>query len=156
MNGSFFIGGKLNFTYDEKQVIPNVEPVLEGMGFSLVELKMKTIKGRTQVHLVVYRREGVTIENCSEIHKTILPRLEVFLEDQDIHLEVSSPGIGRVLKDEREYRIFTDVPISVLFEGESEWENGTIKNVCDASLDFDNGNELRSIDKDRIKKVKLV
>ncbi len=131
----------MRFTNEEQQVIEEIEPVIEGLGFITVDLKMKTIKGTLQVHLVVYSKNGVTIENCSEIHRTILPRLEVFLENQEIKLEVASPGIGRILKDEREYRIFIDTAVSILFEGCSEWTNGTIKNVQERTIDFDNGNE---------------
>ncbi len=146
----------MNSVWDEKQILETIEPVIAALGCTVVDVKVKSIKGTIQVRLVVYREEGVTVGDCSEIYKTIYPRLEVFLDNEDINLEVSSPGIGRVLKDKREYRIFTGRPVALLFEGESEWENGTIIEVYPDSLVFEQEKELNTVSFEKIRKVKLV
>ena len=61
------------FTYDEEKQLEDLEPVLNSMGFAVVDLKMKSIHGTQQVHLVIYKNTGVSIEDCSDIYKTIFP-----------------------------------------------------------------------------------
>ncbi len=141
---------------DEKQILETIEPVIATLGFTVVDVKVRSIKGTIQVRLVVYREEGVTLGDCSEIYKTIYPRLEVFLDNEDINLEVSSPGIGRVLKDKREYRIFTGRSVALLFEGESEWEEGVITEVYSDALVFKQENELNTVSFEKIRKAKLM
>ena len=56
-----------------------------------------------QIRAVVYR-EGITgVEDCSKVHRGVLPRLELAFPGQDIYLEVSSPGIDRLIKDGSEF-----------------------------------------------------
>ena len=45
----------------DKTIRAEVEPVLRGMGFALVDLAIGRLKGSTRISLVVYRREGVGI-----------------------------------------------------------------------------------------------
>jgi ribosome maturation factor RimP len=42
------------------------------------------------------------VNDCSRFHKAILPRLELAFPGKDLYLEVSSPGIGRLIKDGNE------------------------------------------------------
>jgi len=49
----------------------------------------------------------VTIGDCEKLTRAILPLLESFpLYGDNDHLEVTSPGLDRVLKREWEYEIF--------------------------------------------------
>ena len=155
-SGSFFIGVQLSFTNDEQQILQSIEPVIESLGNTVVDLKVKTVKKTVHVHLVVYNKQGVTVEDCSEIYKTIYPKLEVMLDKDDINLEVASPGIGRVLKDRREYQIFTDRPVALLLEGDSEWTEGVITEVYPDALVFKQEHELDTISFDTIRKTKLM
>lgn len=156
-NDSFFIIGRIvAFSYDEQNIVDDIEPIFESLGFKLVDLKMKTIKGTAQIHLVVFKDDGVSIEDCSEMYKILFPRLEVLLDKEDIKLEVSSPGIGRVFKDRREYYIFSDIPVALLLQNESEWKNGVIHEVHDDFLEFDEGNGKYTIDFEIIRKAKTI
>lgn len=147
----------MSFSPDEQKAFDDISPIVNSLGFSVVDLKMKTINGTLQIHLVVYADRGVSIEDCSNISKTIYPRLEMNLDREDFSLEVSSPGIGRVLKDKREYGIFQGVPIALLFDGESEWKNGEITLYRDDEfLDFFHENNTERIKLDRIRKAKLI
>jgi ribosome maturation factor RimP len=75
-----------------------VEPVLEGLGFRLVRIRMIGAAGRT-LQIMAERPEGVmTIDDCETASRAISPLLDV--EDpvsSSYDLEVSSPGIDRPL-----------------------------------------------------------
>ena len=72
-----------------------VEPVLGGMGFRLVRVKMT---GST-LQIMAERPDGTfAIEDCEKVSRAVSPLLDV----EDVvaaryHLEVSSPGIDRPL-----------------------------------------------------------
>ncbi len=72
-----------------------VEPLLEGMGFRLVRVRMA---GR-DLQVMAERPDGtLTIDDCVEISRAISPLLDV--EDPisgSYNLEVSSPGVARPL-----------------------------------------------------------
>ncbi|WP_054309116.1 ribosome maturation factor RimP [Mesorhizobium sp. 1M-11] len=75
-----------------------VEPVLRGMGFRLVRVRLSGQHGLT-LQIMAEREDGtMTVEDCEEVSRAISPALDV---DDPIekayHLEVSSPGIDRPL-----------------------------------------------------------
>jgi ribosome maturation factor RimP len=110
-----------------EQVRGELEPVLAGMGYALVELSLARLHGATRALVVVHRPEGIGVEDCTEVSRAILPRLELIEELGDVSLEVSSPGIERTIKSPAEYEIFKDRGVRVLAAGETEWIGGTIE-----------------------------
>lgn len=75
-----------------------VEPVLDGLGFRLVRVKVSSTNGCT-VQIMAERPDGtMTVEGCEAVSRAVSPVLD--LEDplpQAYHLEISSPGIDRPL-----------------------------------------------------------
>jgi ribosome maturation factor RimP len=75
-----------------------VEPVLAGMGFRLVRVRLSGQNGLT-LQIMAERNDGtMDVEGCEEVSRAVSPALDV---DDPIekayHLEVSSPGIDRPL-----------------------------------------------------------
>lgn len=75
-----------------------VEPVIEGLGYRLVRVKISAVNGCT-VQIMAEKPDGTLgIDECEEISKAISPVLDV---DDPVgrayHLEISSPGIDRPL-----------------------------------------------------------
>ena len=79
----------------DDQLISEVEPLVSGMGFSLVELRLGRSHKQNHVALVVYRPEGVSIDDLAAISKNLYPRLELIEELDNLRLQVSSPGLDR-------------------------------------------------------------
>lgn len=132
-----------------------IEPVIRGMGFSLVELSRQQTKGRLQVRLVIYHYRGVGLKDCETIHRTILPRIELIEQSQDIYLEVTSPGITRNIKYANEFSIFVDRQVNVLGEDESDWVFGTIANVDEHELELSTAEGTYKMPIEKIKKARL-
>jgi len=90
----------------EGNVYDDIETLIEGLGFRVVELKAQPIRRALMVSLVVYKPGGIGVDDCAVVHRTVLPRLEAVLARDDIRMEVSSPGIGRKLKSWSEFKAF--------------------------------------------------
>ena len=75
-----------------------VGPVLRGIGFRLVRVRLLGQNGLT-LQIMAEREDGtMTVEDCEEASRALSPALDV--EDpieKAYHLEVSSPGIDRPL-----------------------------------------------------------
>ncbi len=129
-------------------------PIVEGAGYRVVELHAGVIKGRTHVNIVVYRPEGVGIDDCAEIHRTLLPRVELLLDDRDVALQVASPGITRTFKDMSEFAVFTGRGVQVLLR-DDDWIAGRIASVTDTTVELSTGEGPRTIAFDDIQKARL-
>ena len=108
--------------YGENELFSIINPLCEGLNAGIVHLSSTIVKTTLQIRLVVYRKGGIDIDSCSKISKTIVPRLEVWSDNRDINLEVSSPGVGRTLKDAYEFQVFTGEKASLLVD--NDWIHG--------------------------------
>jgi len=75
-----------------------VEPVLIGMGYRLVRVKISGLDGCT-VQIMAERPDGtMTVEDCEDVSRALSPVLDVADPiDRAYRLEVSSPGMDRPL-----------------------------------------------------------
>jgi ribosome maturation factor RimP len=84
-----------------------VEPVLESLGYELVDLEYRR-EGRDMVlRFYIDREGGVTLDDCVEVSREIGALLEI----EDVipgayRLEVSSPGLDRPLKKKEDFDRF--------------------------------------------------
>lgn len=85
-----------------------VEPVLAGIGFRLVRVRLFGQNGLT-LQIMAEREDGtMTVEDCEEVSRAVSPALDV--EDpieKAYHLEVSSPGIDRPLVRKSDFATWT-------------------------------------------------
>jgi ribosome maturation factor RimP len=75
-----------------------IEPVLVGMGFRLIRVRMLNQNGAT-LQIMAEKNDGtMTVEDCEEVSTAVSPVLDVEDPiDREYHLEVSSAGIDRPL-----------------------------------------------------------
>src|SRR5215472_18808552 len=74
------------------------EPVLVGMGYRLVRVKISGVDGCT-VQIMAERPDGtMTVEDCERVSRALSPVLDVADPiDRAYRLEISSPGMDRPL-----------------------------------------------------------
>ena len=118
----------------------SLEPLIRGMGMSLVELNVFRSKGRggkaggARVRAVVYK-DGITgVEDCTRVHRAIMPRLDLAFPGQDVYLEVSSPGIDRLIKDGSEFVHYIGRGVNCYRTDISDWTAGILLSVDDKEI----------------------
>src|SRR2546430_3855379 len=84
------------------------EPVLEGLGFRLVRVRISGLAGMT-VQIMAERADGtMTVEDCETVSRTLSPVLDAAdLIERAYRLEISSPGIDRPLVRRSDFERFT-------------------------------------------------
>lgn len=82
-----------------------IEPVLRDHGLTLVDLEWRARVPRSVLRVFVDKPGGVGIGDCERVSREVGDLLEVAgLIEGSYDLEVSSPGLDRLLRSEREYR----------------------------------------------------
>ncbi len=139
----------------EREVREVAEPLLQGLGYSLVDLTVGRLSGSTRINVVIYRKEGVGVDDCAEVSGTLFPRLQTIESLADPSLEVSSPGIDRTLRRPAEYAIFRGRGVKILAGGDTEWTGGIIDRVDEGTLWLRRGRETRGFAISGIRKARL-
>mgnify|MGYP002624705315 CR=1 FL=1 len=116
------------------QAEPRCLRVAEQLGFELVDVE--AVKDTYGVTLRVYidRPEGMDLDGCETFHRALIPLVEPL--DYD-YLEVSSPGVDRPLKRDRDFERALGSEVEVHFyramEGQREtrgiladWDGDTV------------------------------
>lgn len=115
-----------------------VEPVANGLGFSLVRIKITQENGCTLQIMAEDANGRFTIVNCETLSKDLSPVLDVEDPiDREYHLEVSSPGIDRPLVRRRDFERHlgheAKIELSDMINGRKRYR-GVIKAVDDDAV----------------------
>lgn len=104
------MAGKVKTICEEKVV-----PVIENMGYEVVEIEYAKKSDGMNLIFYIDKDEGINIEDCERVSRAIDPLLEEVnpTDDAPYILSVSSPGIDRPLKTERDFKRNLGKEISV-------------------------------------------
>ena len=134
-------------------------PILDEFGFELWDVEY--VKEGSEYYLRAYidKEGGITIDDCVDVSRKLSDKLDEddFIDSEYI-LEVSSPGLGRTLKSDRDFSksigIDTDIKLYKPIDKVKEFE-GILKAFDNDTLTFlIDGNE-RVFNKSEVASVKL-
>jgi ribosome maturation factor RimP len=94
----------LKFTHIAERIKVLAEPILDELSIELVDMVYTTERGKRVLRIFIDKPGGVTLDDCSRVSREIGTILDV--EDiiqQSYSLEVSSPGLDRPLKREKDF-----------------------------------------------------
>ena len=80
-------------------------PIVESRGFELVDVEYVKEAGNWYLRAYVDKVGGITLDDCELVNRAGSDMMDAddFIEDAYI-LEVSSPGLGRQLKKEKDFK----------------------------------------------------
>ncbi len=96
--------------------IDTIEEIIENLGYKLVDYNLiyqgNMVKAKIDIHnpygYISHKDCGIVSKHCEEF---LIEKI-----DENIVLEVSSPGINRILKTERELKVFKGYEIELYFK----------------------------------------
>ena len=134
----------------------SLEPIVRALGMALLEFTVSRHRGSVQVRLVIYKNgDNVGTNDCSAVHRALLPRLDLAFGGKEIYLEVASPGIDRVIKDGSEFVHYIGRTIRCYIVDVSDWVSGTLTEASQSYIVLQRGNEIMNLTYDKIAKAKL-
>jgi ribosome maturation factor RimP len=132
-----------------------IQPVLRDHGLELVDLDWRPHRPRGVLRLFVDKHGGVGIGDCERVSREIGDLLDVSgLIDQAYDLEVSSPGLDRQLRKEREYRWAVGKPVRCWLAGGEEM-HGRLAEVGDERLTLERDGTRVEVPRGAITKARL-
>lgn len=89
----------------EKKTEELLEPVVTGFGFELVDVEYVKEAGTWYLRAYIDKPGGITVDDCEAVSRKFSDILDEkdYIEDTYI-FEVSSPGLGRPLKKEKDFQ----------------------------------------------------
>lgn len=88
----------------EQKAEAMAQPIIDQFGFELVDVEYVKEVGNWYLRFYIDKEGGITVDDCEAVSRIFSDKLDKldFIEDAYI-MEVSSPGLGRPLKKEKDY-----------------------------------------------------
>jgi ribosome maturation factor RimP len=144
-----------------------LEPVVSGLGFSVLELSVSRHHGSAQIRIVITPgkswvapesgQNGLSIGTgeLGKVHRAVLPRLEAAMDGADFSVECSSPGINRTIKEGAEFVHFYGRPVRCYLPAQSNWVFGILKEADEKKIILKNEDGEIELEYENIAKAKL-
>lgn len=138
-----------------------IEATVAGLGYELVDLERPN-RGR-MLRIFIDRPgsgivTGVTVEDCERTSRQVSRVLEVEGIDYD-RLEVSSPGLDRVLKKPADFRRFVGEPASVSLRapvGGRKRFTGVLRSASDEGVELEVDGAMHTFKFADVERARLV
>ena len=140
---------------EQETIGAEIEQLLRTAGLSLVEFSVGKRGNSVSAKAVVYSPEGTGTDECSAAHRLIYPRLQLHYGVEDPYLEVSSPGIDRIIHSPREYSVFAGKGVKILPANETEWIRGRIVSATETELVLETNKGKEVFDLSAVAKARL-
>ena len=121
--------------FDETSLKELFEPVIESLGFEYWGLELLNHGRNLKIRLYIEAEEGVGIDDCAVVSEHISDLLDVEVDlATDYRLEVSSPGMDRILFCENQYARYVgervELKLLKMFDGQKNYQ-GLLKGTED-------------------------
>jgi ribosome maturation factor RimP len=133
-----------------------LDTTLARLGYELVDLERSGKKGRL-LRVFIDKAGGISVDDCADVSRHLDRVLAVEGVDYD-RLEVSSPGMDRALKRERDFVRFSGskarVRLRIPIDGQRNFV-GVLRETRAGKVQIDTGDRLLVLDLDDLEKARL-
>lgn len=138
-----------------------LKPVIEEMGYELVDVSYEKENGGMSLIFTIDNAQGVTIDDCEIVNKKIDPILDELnpTDDKPYTLVVSSPGLDRPLKTDRDFtrNLGNEVDLNLFakIDGRKAFK-GNLKAFDEKTVTIENEKETLTFEREKVASIKLV
>lgn len=147
----------------EKKIESLIIGIIEGLGYELYDVIYEKEGQDYYLRIFIDKEEGISLEDCEKVNDAINDILDEanYIKEQ-YFLEVSSPGIERVIRKEKHLKASIGKEVTcnlfkaiIIKENKEKQIEGTLKSFDDEKIIIQVENEEIQIDKKDIAKLKL-
>ena len=104
-------------TYNRKEILENITPIIENtaMRYGVIPIEIELVKESSKWFLRVYlfsKDHDINLEDCEKVSRGLDNLLDDLIPFK-YYLEISSPGVEKKLKSEKEYIVFNGKSIDL-------------------------------------------
>ena len=138
-----------------------LKSVVEEMGYELVDVSFEKDGGGMNLVFTIDNDNGVTIDDCELVSKKLDPLLDELnpTDDKPYTLVVSSPGLDRPLKTDRDLKrnLGNEVEVSLFAKIDGQkFFKGVLKAFDEKTVTLQTESGELSFDREKIASTKLV
>jgi ribosome maturation factor RimP len=144
---------------DAKEIETLILPIVEQEGGELVDLQWRREGHQWVLRLFLDKPNGITLDDCAYFSD----RVGAFLDEknaieQSYVLEISSPGLDRIIKKDKDFEKFAGkavkVRIKIADNGQRRFA-GILKGLQEEKVLLQVGETLKSFDRKNIDEIRL-
>ena len=143
-----------------EQLLSLLEPPVGALGYELVDVEFASAGSGGLLRLYIDAPAGITVDDCERVSHRVSEILDV--EDPipgAYTLEVSSPGLDRILRTPEHFERFRGsrirVQLSLPIEGRRRY-TGTLTGVTEGAIEMEVDGEPVQLELERIQKARVV
>ncbi|MEO1340171.1 MAG: ribosome maturation factor RimP [Cyanobacteria bacterium J06635_13] len=142
------------------KIIELASPLARELGLELVDAVFQTNKTPPVLRIDVRNPSGDTsLENCEQMSRILEEKLDLTDVIPGAYvLEISSPGISRILTTDREFVAFKGFGVSIKtfapYKNKKQWQ-GRLQKRDDAAIHINDKGKAIAIPRDLVAKVQL-
>lgn len=89
----------------EQSVIEKIQPAVTALGYEIVDVEFEKKNGEDNLTIFIDIPSGVSLDDCEKVHYAVDPLLDELdpTAGKPYILNVSSPGLDRPFKKQRDY-----------------------------------------------------
>lgn len=112
-------------------------PIVEELGYVLVEIRVARSRGGASVSAVIASKDAsvhIGVDDCARVHRALLPKMEELLHDDDVYMELTSPGMERNIRNPAEFALFKGRMLRVWSRDAADWIGGVIADATEQAV----------------------
>lgn len=144
---------------DAKQIEALLTPLIEQEGGELVDLQWRKEGPQWVLRLFLDKPQGITLDDCAYFSDRVSATLD---EGDKISrsyvLEVSSPGLDRVIKKEKDFERFAGKPVKLRLKLPDNGQRrftGVLKGLADGKVSIQVEKDLKAFSRENIDELRL-
>ena len=144
---------------DAKDIETLISPLIEQEGGEIVDLQWRREGHQWILRLFLDKPNGITLDDCAYFSD----RVGAFLDEKDAIeqsyvLEISSPGLDRVIKKDKDFERFAGKPVKVrikIAENGQRRFSGTLKGLNGDKVAVQVGADAKEFARQNIDEIRL-
>ena len=138
-----------------------INPIIEKMGYEVVEVEYAKKSDGMNLTFYIDNDKGITIEDCEKVNEVVEPLLDEInpTNDATYILNVSSPGIDRPVKTQRDFLRNKDKLVEVTLysaqNGKKKYK-GLLKNFNENLVEIDVDGTMMSFEHKNVAQISPV
>lgn len=98
----------------EERIVQLVEPTVESMGFELWGIEYLAAGRHSTLRIYIEKEGGITVDECGAVSRQVSAMMDVEDPISNAYmLEVSSPGLDRILFKVAQYQMYLNEKVQV-------------------------------------------
>lgn len=133
--------------------------IITNLGYEIVDIEYKKMYGENNLTIFIFKKGGVGLNDCEKVSQAI----DLLLDESDFskgeayNLNISSPGLDRLIISSDDYRRGLDTEIEVIFDkpkGKKKKAIGVLVSYDNDTLTLNSGDKVSTFNKSDLKTVR--